>query len=71
MNKYKKAVYDIGKILFDREDDYWDEYEADTACELICRKLYALGLLKFEEKEEGDHWEASKKLVKYIEKRNK
>lgn len=68
MNKYKKAVYDIGKILFEgNEDDVWSDYEAGNACELICRKLYSIGLVINEDR----HWEASKKLVKYIEKRNK
>ena len=68
MNKYKKAIFDIGKILFDgNEDDVWNDYEAGNACELICRKLYGIGLVINEDK----YWKASEKLEKYIEKRNK
>lgn len=70
MNKYKKAVYDIGKILFEgNEDDVWSDYEAGNACELICRRLCSIGLVDSDK--EKNTWEASKKLVKYIEKRNK
>ena len=68
MKKYKKALYDIGKILFDGdEDEVWDDYQAGNACELICRKLYSIGLVV----NEDGCWKASKKLEKYIEKRNK
>lgn len=69
MNKYKKAVYDIGKILFEGdEDDVWDDYEAGNACELICRKLWNIGLVDIDEKK--NTWEASKKLENYIERSN-
>ena len=68
MNKYKKAIYDIGKILFEgEEDNVWNDYEAGNACELICRKLYSIGLVINEDR----YWKASEKLEKYIEKRNK
>lgn len=68
MKKYKKVLYDIGKILFDGdEDEVWDDYQAGNACELICRKLYSIGLIINEDR----CWKASKKLEKYIEKRNK
>ena len=68
MKKYKKALYDIGKILFDGdENEVWDDYQAGNACELICRKLYSIGLIINEDR----CWKASKKLEKYIEKRNK
>lgn len=66
MNKYKKAVYDIGKILFDREEERFDDDDAFTCCELICRKLYALGLVVLD----GKDWEASEKLINYIEESN-
>lgn len=70
MNKYKKAVYDIGKILFESdEDDVWDDYEAAIACELICRRLYKLGLVHLDK--EGENWRASDKLEKYIEESKK
>ena len=70
MNKYEKAIYDIGKILFEgEEDDVWDDYEAATACELICRKLYSLGLVNVDD--EAEAWVASEKLEKYIEKSEK
>ena len=70
MNKYKKAIFDIGKILFDgNEDDVWNDYEAGNACELICRKLYSLGLVDVDN--EAEAWVGSEKLEKYIEKRNK
>ena len=69
MNKYKEAIYDIGKILFQGEDDVWDDYEAATACELICRRLWSIGLVDIDK--EKNTWEASKKLADYIERRNK
>lgn len=70
MNKYKKAIFDIGKILFDgNEDDVWNDYEAGNACELICRKLYSLGLADVDN--EAEAWVGSEKLEKYIEKSEK
>ena len=70
MNKYKKAIYDIGKILFEgEEDDVWEDYEVATACELICRKLCSLGLVELDYQEDG--WRASDKLIKYMNEKEK